>query len=718
MKRKILVWWVAAMSTVLSVAWADGPTDQRRDLLRQVMRGGPYGKPWRIEGLRPVHFPVTTSHPDVQGWLDQGITQLHAFEYYEAKRTFRWAIKLDPECAMAYWGLAQVRGVPEDLQKALIREAVKHKAAVSARERGYIKAWEARLGLDPTVAPDSGAQRRAWQRRLDKLLFEHPNDIEATTLYAWRAAGGGHGAETMLQQVLRSDPNHPGAHHYRIHMWDGRQSAHVVDSARALSRTVTASGHLMHMPGHIMSALGLWPDAEIAMEAADRAELKYMRDKQRMPFDSWNYGHNRNYLCYLREQRGMARAAIAGARELLRQPLDPESKHARRWRPRLVGKTALLRALATFERWELLLEPGMIPWTDDIVDRVARDYVESLAHWGLGDLASARERQERLSGLKETVEKDGDARLKREYAVHVAELDALLTIAKGDILGGLNQLAKAAEMEADLRRRWNDPPMYPRFLYAVLGDQYLEHRNPGLAVEAFRRGLELVPNDGLCLSGLVRAYAELDDTTEAQAAYSRLLWVYSQADGDLAGLRSASKAAERLGLNREAAPDPRLGGLSYSAHDLDRFGPSQWAPFTSPPLPKPGDAEGDVSSGRNTLVVFVPGPDCTACSKQLASISDRLSELEAEQTDVIVVAQQWQGKEPPAPLDSAVVRDPDWSIHRQFSAWDDFEDAPLKMTALIDRAGKLRWVRYGHDAFLDIDFLLTELRHLNGRHSI
>ena len=66
------------------------------------------------------------------------------------------------------------------------------------------------------------------------------------------------------------------------------------------------------------------------MEAADRVELKYIRDQRRMPFDSWNYGHNRNYLCYLREQRGMARAAIEGARELLRQPLDPESTHARR----------------------------------------------------------------------------------------------------------------------------------------------------------------------------------------------------------------------------------------------------------------------------------------------------------------------------------------------------------------------------------------------------
>ena len=697
-------------SATLCVAWADGPTDERRDLLRQVMRGGPHGKPWRIDSPRPIRFPITTSHPDVQGWMDQGITQLHAFRYYEAKRAFRWALKLDPDCAMAYWALAQVRGVPEDLQKALVREAAKHKSAISARERAYIEAWEARLGLDPSVAADRGAQQRTWQSRLNELLFEHPSDLEARTFYAWWLGGGGHGAEAMLQRVLRTDPNHPAAHHYRIHLWDGRQSAHVIDSARALSRTVTTSGHLMHMPGHIMSALGLWQEAETAMEAADRVELKYIRERRLMPFDSWNYGHNRNYLCYVREQLGTARAAIEGARELLRQPLDPESRNARRWRPRFVGKTALVRAFATFERWESLLDPSSIPWTEDIVDRVARNYAECLAHWGLGDLTSARERQERLSTLEESVESDGDARLKREYAVHVAEVDGLLGILSGDALGGLTQLAKAAEMEADLRRIWNDPPMYPRFLYAVLGDEYLEHRNPGLAIEAFRRGLELVPNDGLCLSGLVRAHAELGDTTKAQTAYSRLLWVYSKADGNLSSVRSASEAAERLGLKRDPAPDPKVGGLSYRANDLDRFGPSKWVPFMSPQLPKPDDAEADVPGTRNTLVTLVPGPDCADCSKQLKSISERLSELEAEQTDVIVVAQRWNGEEPlPA------VRDPDWSIHREFGAWDAFEDAPLKMTALIDREGRLRWARYGHDAFLDVDFLLRELSYLNNR---
>src|SRR5262245_66402074 len=68
---------------------------------------GPREKPWKIEGIGRTHFPITTSKPEVQEWFDQGHTLLHSFWYYEAERAFRWSLKLDPECAMCYWGLAR-----------------------------------------------------------------------------------------------------------------------------------------------------------------------------------------------------------------------------------------------------------------------------------------------------------------------------------------------------------------------------------------------------------------------------------------------------------------------------------------------------------------------------------------------------------------------------------------------------------------------------------
>jgi len=68
---------------------------------------GPRQKPVKLAGIGSAHFPITTKNPEVQQWFDQGVTLLHSFWYYEAERSFRWCVKLEPDNAMAYWGLAR-----------------------------------------------------------------------------------------------------------------------------------------------------------------------------------------------------------------------------------------------------------------------------------------------------------------------------------------------------------------------------------------------------------------------------------------------------------------------------------------------------------------------------------------------------------------------------------------------------------------------------------
>ena len=70
---------------------------------------GPRSKPWIMEGIGKTHFPVTSTHPEVQTWFDQGHTLLHSFWRFEAERAFRWCVKLDPDCAMAYLGTRTLR---------------------------------------------------------------------------------------------------------------------------------------------------------------------------------------------------------------------------------------------------------------------------------------------------------------------------------------------------------------------------------------------------------------------------------------------------------------------------------------------------------------------------------------------------------------------------------------------------------------------------------
>ena len=201
----------------------------------EVYDVGPREKPWVMSGIGKVSFPITTKNPEVQQWFNQGIALLHSFWFFEAERSFRWALKLDPECAMCYWGLSQA--ATDERGPQFLKEAGKRKDKVTDRERRYIEAWEAR---GPTDLPaDSGGNNPSAEKRskqfiflLEQLILKYPDDIEAKTFFALDQMGGErrYGTELILQQVLARDPNHPGAHHYRIHNWDSPEGYQAIES--------------------------------------------------------------------------------------------------------------------------------------------------------------------------------------------------------------------------------------------------------------------------------------------------------------------------------------------------------------------------------------------------------------------------------------------------------------------------------------------------------
>src|SRR5271165_4490019 len=147
---------------------------------------GPREKPWVMEGIGVAHFPITTRNPEVQQWFNQGNALLHSFWFYEAERSFRWCLKLEPDNAMAYWGLA--RATEGDRAADFLREAVKRKDKVTERERLYIEAEAAVLLPDPVrdtgAKPDYRELRRAEMKKLETLCLKYPDDMEARALLA------------------------------------------------------------------------------------------------------------------------------------------------------------------------------------------------------------------------------------------------------------------------------------------------------------------------------------------------------------------------------------------------------------------------------------------------------------------------------------------------------------------------------------------------------
>ena len=349
---------------------------------------GPRQKPWEIPGVGTVSFPITHKNAETQKWFNQGVSLLHSFWYYEAERSFRWSLQLEPENAMAWWGLARSQSGGKR-GKEFLQEAVKRKSSVSERERMYIEADAA------AVLPEVGekADGRAGRLIMERLVMKYPDDLEAKAFLALDTMGDNRmGTELLIREILAKAPNHPGAHHYRIHNWDGKDPEFALESCRKYGEVAYGIGHAVHMPGHVYAGAGMWHEAAISMDAATRVEKKYMQDRQTFPFENWNYPHNKNYLAYIQAQLGMEKAALSAGRQLLAAPrMEKVNRRSSAFPLHMEAQIILLRTYVRFGRWKKLLEAEQFEWDDTkLGNKVQRPFVEALAHLGLGDVAKAR----------------------------------------------------------------------------------------------------------------------------------------------------------------------------------------------------------------------------------------------------------------------------------------------------------------------------------------
>jgi peroxiredoxin/tetratricopeptide (TPR) repeat protein len=684
----------------------------------EAFDSGPREKPWVMEGIGVAHLPITTKNPEVQKWFDQGNALLHSFADFDAERALRWCLKLEPDNAMAYWGLARASSIGSGGQKRaqeMIREAVTREAQVTERERLYIDAMAADLLPDPLhEKPVPGAGKKI----LETLCVKYPDDMEARALLALETMGDSrYGAELMIREILAKQPDHPGAHHYRIHNWDYHEPEQALESARRYGEIVPGIGHALHMPGHIFSILGMWNEAAISMDAATRREKQYMQERLTFPFNNWNYGHNLNYLTYIQEQLGMADRAMFGARQLIDAPKDPQGNDDSPRSTHSYGIAALCRELVKFERWDDVLKENNIPWRDIFLDKMNRNYFEARAYFGKGELDKAEKSIEAHTALKGDLDKNQG--MKDIYEIQALELKARRLLARGYTLEGLQTLTAAAEKEFDNQRMYADPPTYPESLYNALGEAYLTTKSPGLAATAFEKALTLVHNDLFSLSGLVRAYAASGEKAKAEDAIARLLFVAADADKGLAIVARATETGIKASP-RDSSPGTQRNYLRTS---LEKFGPNKWEPYAAPVLDVKDSAGKRVTldqfKGKNVILVFYLGAECAHCMKQLHDIGAKKDEWEKFDTVVLAVSSA-------APATNAdklkaygvlpvqILSDDNHANAHRFHSYDDFEEMELHSTILIDKLGRVHWARNGGEPFSDIAFLTKQIERMNG----
>ena len=683
-----------------------------------VFDTGPREKPWEMQGIGHVHFPITTKNPEVQKWFDQGVTLSHNFWWYEAERSFRWCRKLEPDNPMAWWGLAlsaERTGDSTTRKIELIKEAYKRRAKASPREQLWIEAYYARLVPDPLQKDnDEEPLQRRFKDKMETLIVRYPDDLEARAFLALSMMGDDRmGADRLLQDVLAGQSDHPGAHHYRIHNWNYHEPEFALDSCRRYGEIAFDTGHALHMPGHIYSTVGMWQEAAISMDAATRSEARYMRDRMIFPFNTWNYPHNKNYLSRIQEQLGMVESALDGARQLLDTPgSDAKDEYVYNQ-----GLSSLTRTLMKFERWDQILDGKTIPWLSESPRvKALRAYVEARAWFAKGDLEKAEKDLDSLVKLEKDIPKEGFQ--STIYKARVKELKARQMLARGEILPGLGLMAEAAaDQFSDREPSEIELLFHSDVIWNSLGNLYLEHRSPAMAVLAFQRALDVTRNDGFALAGLVRAHAALGEKDKAREAMARLLYVWSDADKGLRPLEMALAT----GVTAEPGPKVPVQERNYRKFSLARYGPNRWEPYLAPLL-EAVDVDNkrvtlDEYKGKNVLLVFYLGDECPHCLNQLVELGHRKKDLEREDTVILAISRDTpqENKESlkMGEVPFRLLSDLRLENARRWKSYDDFEEIEIHSTILIDKQGRVDWARSGGDPFTDFDFLMKEIRRLN-----
>jgi hypothetical protein len=253
-----------------------------------------------FKGLGAHRHPISTHNRRTQMFFDQGVNLMFGFNHAEAIRSFREAARLDPDCAMCWWGVAMALGpninmpMPPDAVTPAWQALTKARALeakAGPEERAWIDALAARYDADGKS--DRHTLDEAFAKAMGDLWRAYPNDLDAGTFYAeammdtqpwdyWELDGvtpKGHATEIVstLEAIIKRAPNHPGALHLYLHAVEATTTPERAEAAAdRLLVLMPGAGHIVHMPSHIYYRVGRYADAVRVNELAAKVDEEYL----------------------------------------------------------------------------------------------------------------------------------------------------------------------------------------------------------------------------------------------------------------------------------------------------------------------------------------------------------------------------------------------------------------------------------------------------------
>jgi tetratricopeptide (TPR) repeat protein len=504
------------------------------------------------DNLGTLSYKITTNNPRAQRYFDQGLRLAYAFNHQEAQRAFRMAQKLDPKCAMCFWGEALVLGpninAPMDESSVgpawtaitRARDLAEH---ATPGEKGLVGALSKRYAKDPKV--DRKRLDQAYAMAMGKLAERFPKDNEIATLYAeslmdlspwgyWEDEGRkpkGRTAEILkvLERVLANNANHPGAIHYYIHVVEASDRPERAEPyAERLAGLMPGAGHLVHMPGHLYYRLGRYRDALEANRAAIQVDEAYLKETgAKGIYAQGYYPHNVHFLMVSAQMAGDGKTALAAAHKLA-GVISDESVRAVPWLQPV--KAAPYFAHAQFSPPEAVLklaDPGpQFPYV-----HAMWHYARGVAAAAKGAVQDARAELDGLTGIAKTADFSplANAGVPAGDVVRIAQevLTARIAQAQGDLKNAITAFERAAALQEKLA--YMEPPYWYYPARRSVGAVRFLQGDLAAAERELKLALQEAPNDAWALWGLTEVYRKQGNENAAADAEQRL--AKSRADG-------------------------------------------------------------------------------------------------------------------------------------------------------------------------------------------
>ena len=506
------------------------------NLITSALAGGALAQ--QDKRLGQLSFP-TSCDPKVQAEFERGVAMIHSYWFLIARRTFEGVLQQDPDCAMAYWGIAidrlnNVFVAPPSRADAEAAWAALEKArqigAKTQRERDWIEALSSYY-RDYDKTPVT-VRLAAYNQAMEQLTERYPDDYEAKVFYALTLQASASPADTtyanqlksaaILQKLYEQNPQHPGVLHFTIHAYDFAPLAQKgIPAARRYAEVAPAVPHARHMPSHIYSMVGQWEDSI----SSNMSALAIQPD----------YYHAADFAVYAHLQlaqdataKALAEKSVAAA-DRGDRPIVFANFTAKNAMPaRYVLERADWAGAAA-----LPLKPSQYPQADSLTH-----FTRGLGMSRSGDTAGAKQEVEAIKALRASLEKANQSYWADRSEEQIMTILAWIGLKEGTREQALKFMRAAADGEdASIKNVAMENRLYP--FRELLGELLLEMGQPVEALKEFETDLKQTPNRYRALLGMARAENGAGDRQKAAEYYGRLIELAKNADEERTETREA-----------------------------------------------------------------------------------------------------------------------------------------------------------------------------------